>query len=247
MSLRRFHTEARHATRRTVTTTTDSPTPLALWLEQHVPLNAPQTAREELASAVTHGLGAVASVVGLVLLVARASSRENTSALIGVSVFGLSMVMLYSASCLYHALRTPFWKRISRVIDHGSIYLLIAGTYTPVMMMLGGVWGWGTFAAIWTFAAIGIALELFKMKKSKVVTILVYVAMGWSILVPWGALKAVAPPALLHWAVAGGVTYTAGTVFYAMKKLPYHHAIWHLFVLGGSACFWIGIYAHCCG
>ena len=222
-------------------------TPAQGWLERHVPLNPPDTAGEEHASAVTHGLGALASAVGLVLLILRAASGPTVSPLVGVTVFGSSMVLLYSASCLYHASRDPSWKRIGRVIDHSSIYLLIAGTYTPVMLMLGGVWGWSVFGAIWAFAVFGILLELFKMRKSKIAAAAIYVAMGWAIVIAWGPLKAVADPGMLQWMVAGGVTYTAGTVFYALKKLKFHHAIWHMFVLGGSACHWAGIYLYCCG
>ncbi len=114
------------------------------------------------------------------------------------------------------------------------------------MLMLGGVWGWSVFGAIWTFAAFGIFLELFKMRKSKIAAAAIYVAMGWAIVIAWGPLKAAADPGLLPWMVAGGVTYTAGTVFYALKKLKYHHAIWHMCPIGGSACHWVGIYLYCC-
>ena len=217
------------------------------WLERHVPLNPPDTAREEMASSLTHALGALASAVWLVLLATRAWTQGGLAELVGVSVYGASMVLLYSASTLYHASTSPVWKRIGRLIDHSSIYLLIAGTYTPVMLMVGGTWGWSVFGAVWACAALGIGLELVKMRKSKIGAAVVYIAMGWAIVVAWNPLKAVAPPGLLHWMVAGGVTYTAGTVFYALKKLMFHHAVWHLFVLGGSACFWIGIYRYCCG
>ncbi len=217
------------------------------WLERHVPLNAPDTTGEEVASAVTHGLGAVASAIGLAMLVARASSLGTTTTVVGMTVFGLSMVLLYTASCLYHSVRGPSAKRLCRIIDHSSIYLLIAGTYTPVMLMLGGVWGWSIFGIVWACAGLGIVLEVVKMKKSKLASLAIYVAMGWVIVLAWSPLKAVADPRLLHWMLAGGVTYTVGTVFYALKSLKFHHAIWHLFVLGGSAFFWIGIYKYCCG
>jgi hemolysin III len=230
-----------------VTSSTQHFTPAPGWLERHVPLNPPDSTSEEIASATTHGLGAVASAIGLVLLITRASSLGTTTTVLGMTVFGLSMVLLYAASCLYHSARDPSAKRLCRVIDHGSIYLLIAGTYTPVMLMLGGVWGWSILGVVWTCAGLGILLELFKMKKSKLASLAVYVAMGWVIILAWPPLKAVADPRLLHWMLAGGVTYTVGTVFYALKSLKYHHAIWHLFVLGGSTFFWIGIYAYCCG
>jgi hemolysin III len=212
------------------------------WLERHVPLNPPDTVGEELASAITHGIGALASVAGLVLLVVKAAGGESASALVGVTIFGVSNVILYSASCLYHAFREPTAKRICRIIDHGSIYLLIAGTYTPVTLLMGGLWGWTVFGIIWGFAVVGICLELFRMKKSKIATAAVYLVMGWTIVIAWGPLNEVVPPEFINWAVAGGLTYTVGTVVYAMKKLPYRHAIWHLFVLGGSACFFVGIY-----
>ena len=214
------------------------------WLERHVPLRPPDSDGEELASALTHGVGALASVLGLVLLIVRAAHGDSASTVVGVTIFGTSMILLYSASCLYHSFREPNKKRICRIVDHSSIYLLIAGTYTPMTLAMGGVWGWTVFGIVWAFAFVGICLELFRMKKSKIVTAAVYLAMGWTIIIAWGPFKKVVTPEFFNWAIAGGLTYTVGTVFYAMKKMPYHHAVWHLFVLGGSAFLWIGIFFH---
>ena len=216
------------------------------WLERRVPLNPPDSPGEDFTSAITHGLGALASLLGSVLLIVKASSYGTVATVLGVTVFGLSMVVLYSASCLYHSARQPTFRRLARIIDHGSIYLLIAGTYTPITLMIGGAWGWTLFAIVWACASIGIVLEVFKMKKSKLASLAIYVTMGWIVVVAWSPLKAAVPARLLDWMLAGGVTYTLGTPFYALRSLKYHHALWHLFVLGGSTLFWFGIYFHAC-
>ncbi len=214
------------------------------WIEKHAPLNSKDSYGEELANAITHGIGAVASMAGLILLVLRAATRGSTTSVVGASVFGVSMVILYSASFLYHSFKDPQKRRVCRIIDHCSIYLLIAGTYTPVTLLIGGGWGWSLFGIVWGIGVVGIFLELFELKRSKLVTIAVYVAMGWTVVIALGPLTRVVDPRMINWGLAGGVTYTAGTIFYAMKRMPYHHSIWHLFVLAGSTFFWIGIYRY---
>lgn len=204
---------------------------------------------EEIANSITHGIGALLSVAGLTMLVVYASMAADPWVTISVSVFGTTLVLMYLASTLYHALPHPNVKRLFRKIDHCAIYLLIAGTYTPFLLVhLRGPWGWSLFGTLWTIAIAGC---LFKMAFidagahhawwDKVSTGL-YVAMGWAIVIALKpTLELVPLPALLLMAL-GGLAYTGGTVFYMWQRLPYNHAVWHLFVLAGSTFHFFAIF-----
>jgi hemolysin III len=198
--------------------------------------------REELANVVTHGVGLAAAVAGAALLIVFAALKGDVWEIVGVSVFATSMVALYTASTLYHAARDPIVKARLKVLDHAAIYLLIAGTYTPFMIdELRGGWGWSLFGVIWGLAVVGIALKLVFIGRFKVISTAVYVAMGWLVLIAVVPLVQALDPITLVWMVAGGVAYTAGTPFYHNRRIRYSHAIWHLFVIAGSACHAIAV------
>ena len=196
---------------------------------------------EEIASAVTHGLGAVASLAAGAVLITFASLAGDVWAIVGASVFVTSLVLLYTASTLYHAIPWQRAKARLRVFDHCAIYVLIAGTYTPFLLgPLRGAWGWSLFGVIWTLAVAGVVFKLFYTGRFKLVTTLVYLLMGWLVIVAARPMMSSLPPSSLAWLVAGGLSYTAGTVFY-MSRRSYAHAVWHLFVLGGSACHFVAV------
>ena len=195
---------------------------------------------EEIAHAITHGLGALGSLIGLAVLVARALKSGSIGLIVGVSVFGATMVILYTASTLYHALTAFRAKRVFKLLDHGAIYLLIAGTYTPFCLVtLGDRWGWTVFGLAWGLAIIGIVYEVVLKRPWKRLSLIFYLALGWLIVIAIGPLiKALPAPALML-LLGGGVAYTGGALFYAWRGFPYHHALWHLCVLAGTALHYI--------
>jgi hemolysin III len=190
---------------------------------------------EEVAHALTHGLGLVASVGGLVTLVVAAWLRGDAWHIVGVSIFGATLVLLYAASTLYHSIRNPRVKRFFQRLDHAAIFLLIAGTYTPfTLVSLRGGWGWTLMAIVWGLAILGIVLEV--AGHTRRLSVALHLAMGWLAVIAAGPLiRSVHPDGLLLLAL-GGVAYTLGVVFYAWQRLPYNHALWHLFVMAGSVC-----------
>ena len=191
---------------------------------------------EEIASAVTHGLGAAASIAGLAVLATAAARRGDAWHVVAVSIFGASLILLYAASTLYHGLPAGRAKAVFRVLDHSAIYLLIAGTYTPfTLVSLRGPWGWSLFGVIWGCALVGIALRLTFGARWRVARVILYVAMGWAGIVAIRPMVATVPAGCLILMVLGGLAYTVGIVFYGWHRLPYHHSVWHLFVLAGSA------------
>jgi hemolysin III len=198
--------------------------------------------REELANAITHGFGMVAAVAAAAVLIVLASLGGDVRLITGVSVFATSLIALYTASTLYHSVRSEVLKARLKVFDHAAIYLLIAGTYTPFMIgALRGGWGWSLFGVVWGLAVVGIALKLVFTGRYRLLSTSMYVAMGWLVLVGMGPLVRALDPITLVWLVAGGVAYTAGTPFYHSGRIPYAHAVWHLFVLAGSVCHAIAI------
>jgi hemolysin III len=206
-------------------------------------LTARYSASAERANALTHGLGAVLSVAALCMLVINANAIGGTYRIVSVSVFGASMVLLYSASTWYHSVRDPRWKHWLRVFDHASIYLLIAGTYTPFTLVgLGGGWGWSLFGVVWGMAICGVTLKIFFVNKLPALSVGVYIGMGWLAIIAIKPVVAALPTAGLFWLVAGGLAYTFGVIFYCWKSLRHHHAIWHLFVMTGTACHFISVY-----
>jgi len=190
---------------------------------------------EEIANSVTHGVGVVLSVAALAVLATLAALRGNAWHIVGCSVFGATLVVLYLASTLYHGVRWPRAKRVLRVLDHSAIFLLIAGTYTPfTLVTLRGAWGWSLFGVIWGLAALGIVSRVTFLRRFPVVSVVLYLAMGWAVVVAARPLLSAVDMGGLLLLVGGGVAYTGGVAFYAWQRLPYHHAIWHGFVLLGS-------------
>jgi hemolysin III len=191
--------------------------------------------REEIVNAVTHGVGAVIAVVVTTLLVVMASLRDGAWSIVSVSVFGTTLIALYTSSTLYHAARRPAVKARLKVLDHASIYLLIAGTYTPfTLVTLRGGWGWSLFGVIWGLAVTGVVFKLLRTGRFPRLSTAVYIAMGWIVIIAIVPLVHALSAPTLALLVAGGVAYTAGTLFYHNHRIPYSHAVWHVFVLAGS-------------
>lgn len=200
--------------------------------------------REELLNALTHGVGAAAALAGSGVLITLAALRGDAWQLAGAVVFGVSLLLLYVASTLYHSARHPVAKARLKVFDHCAIYLLIAGTYTPFTLIgLRGPWGWGLFAAIWALALAGVVFKLFFTGRFKRLSTGIYIAMGWLVVVAIKPLFDALDAWTLGWLFAGGVAYTLGTVFYHRPGLRYSHAIWHLFVIAGSVCHYVAVFA----
>ncbi len=200
---------------------------------------------EELANTLTHGIGAVAAFAGGVVMVWLAALRGDGWQLAGAITFGVCLLLLYVASTAYHATPSPIARARLKVCDHCAIYLLIAGTYTPFTLVgLRGPWGWGLFAAIWTLALAGIVFKLFFTGRLRVLSTLIYVGMGWLVVVAIKPLLGALDGWELGWLLAGGVFYTAGTLFYHRPSMRYSHAVWHLFVLAGSVSHFLAVIAH---
>jgi hemolysin III len=200
--------------------------------------------KNELANTVTHGLGVAASIAALCILVVMAARGGDPWEVVGVSIFGASLILLYLASTLYHAVAHPNLKSRLKVLDHCAIYLLIAGSYTPFMIgVLRGGWGWSMFGVIWGLAIAGVIFKLFFTGRFPKLSTLIYVLMGWLVLIAAVPMFTLMSPTVLTWLVAGGVTYTAGTVFYHNERIRHAHAVWHLFVIGGSVCHALAVAA----
>jgi hemolysin III len=207
------------------------------------PHHSNDTRGEEIANSLTHGLGLALSIAGLTVLVTFAASRGDVWTVTGCAVFGASLVLLYAASTLYHSLRSRRWRRVLRVFDHAAIFLLIAGTYTPFTLVnLRGPWGWSMFWVVWGLAAAGIMLKLFFTGRFPVASTLIYLFMGWLVLVALKPLFGALPLSGLALLFAGGAAYSAGVAFYLWRRLPYHHALWHLFVLTGSVFHFFAVF-----
>jgi hemolysin III len=197
--------------------------------------------REEIANAVTHAIGAGMSLVGGVVLIILAATRADAWLAVSSAVFVVTLVLLYTASTLYHAVRSPRLRARFQVLDHCAIYLLIAGTYTPFMLgVVRGGWGWTLFTVIWTLAAAGVVFKLFFTGRFPVLSTAIYIAMGWLVVVAIGPMLQELSAATLAWLALGGVTYTAGTLFYHGSR-PFTHAVWHVFVLCGSICHAVAV------
>ncbi|WP_310572344.1 hemolysin III family protein [Gemmatimonas sp.] len=199
--------------------------------------------REELANAVTHGVGLVLSLIGMPILILAAMNRGERATVIGASVFGATLIALYAASTLYHAIPHPTLKQKLRVVDHAAIYLLIAGTYTPFTLgVLRGTWGWTLFGIVWTLAALGVLFKVvFGSGAMAKLSTAIYVAMGWVIIIAIKPLMASMEHAGLMLLVAGGLCYTGGVIFYVDRRRAWTHPVWHLFVMGGSICHYFAV------
>ena len=200
---------------------------------------------ERLFNTITHGIGSILSVVALVLMVVYASYNSDAWSIVGVSIFGTTLILLYMSSTLYHAFSNGRVKQIFKTLDQSFIYLLIAGTYTPVLLItLRNTLGWTVFVLVWAMAIGGITHRIFFFDKLKKLSLVSYIVMGWLSLIVFKSLLNAAPAELVVWLLIGGAFYTGGLIFYSWEKLPFNHAIWHLFVLGGSFSHFMGIYLY---
>lgn len=211
------------------------------WLE-NIPLSAKQSLGEEIANSITHGTGVGLSIAALVILVVYAAKLGDAWKVVGFSIYGAMLIFMFLSSTLYHAFPQPMVKRFFRILDHSAICLLIAGSYTPITIgVMRGGWGWTLFGLIWGLTFVVINLQIFAMHKLKWMSTMMYVLMGCLIVIAIRPLLDKAPQGLIMWMLIGGASYLLGVIFYIWKKLPYHHPIWHLFVLGGAICHFFGM------
>lgn len=212
------------------------------------PSKAKYSLAEEIANSITHGIGIVFSIVTLTILLVYAIWKKSGIAIVGFSIYGLCSIILYTSSTLYHSFQKEKLKGFFRIFDHSSIFLFIAGTYTPVALLsMEGPWRVGILIAAWSIALLGILFKIITYKnfdRYKAFSIMLYIAMGWLIVVAIKPMIQSMPFGFFGWLLAGGLAYTIGTVFYAIKRIPYNHAIWHLFVLGGSVLHFLGIFRY---
>lgn len=193
------------------------------------------TLGEEIFNSVSHGVGAGLSVAGTVVLIVSAVIHTNAWGIVSSCIYGATLIILYTMSTLYHSLTNAKAKAFFRIMDHNTIFLLIAGTYTPITLyFLGGVTGWVLFAIVWGAAVIGIIINSINLEKARIPSIFCYVAMGWVIIFAIKPLIAAMPTVSLVFLIIGGVFYTLGIIFYAIKKVKYFHSVWHLFTVAGS-------------
>lgn len=198
--------------------------------------------REEIANSISHGLGLVLAIVAVPILVLAAVRGGSVPFIVGASVFGGTMILLYLASTLYHSITHEATKNMCRLFDHTAIFLLIAGSYTPFSLgALRGAWGWSLLAAIWTLAIVGITLKIRKRTRHSRITIVLYVIMGWLAIVAVKPMVMLIPVPGLLLILAGGVAYTGGLAFFATERIRYNHFIWHLFVIAGTTCHFFAV------
>ncbi|HUJ88231.1 MAG TPA: hemolysin III family protein [Burkholderiales bacterium] len=201
-----------------------------------------QSLGEEIANSVSHGLGLLAALAAFPVLVAVAARGGSAAQVVGASVFATSAVLLYLSSTLFHAVTAPRAKRVFQVLDHSAIYLLIAGTYTPFTLgVLRGPWGWTLFGLVWGFAAVGTLLKIVGGVRFSGLSTLVYLAMGWLILIAADPAWHLVPKWGLAWLLAGGIAYTAGAAFFVAERIRYFHFVWHLLVVAGTACHFVAV------
>jgi hemolysin III len=197
---------------------------------------------DEIANTLTHGIGLVCSILGFAVLLALAILRGGLWQILGCAIYGATLVCLYAASTFYHGVSSPRAKRILHIFDHCAIYLLIAGTYTPFLLVnLHGSWGWSLFAAMWSIAVAGILFKLWFADRFPIFSVAMYVIMGWLGLIAARQVYLHVPLTGIVWIVLGGAAYTIGVVFYSCKRIPHHHVVWHLLVMAGSTCHYIAI------
>ncbi len=201
------------------------------------------TLGEDLANSISHGVGACLSVAALVLCVVKAAFESTAAGVVGAAIYGVTLVILYTMSTLYHAITNKTARKVLRVFDHVSIYLLIAGSYTPITLVtLRGAMGWTLFGIVWGVAILGIVLNSISIEKFKKFSIVSYICIGWAIVIGAKDILRLMPKTGLLFLAVGGVLYTVGIIFYALKKVKYMHSVWHLFVLGGSIMQFFSIY-----
>lgn len=205
------------------------------------------TRKEEIWNSISHGIGIPLGLAGLALLLVQGFHLGNWVYLVAVTVYGLSLTWTYITSTLYHSLHNASVKKRNflHLLDHTAIYIFIAGTYTPVALFaLPDIWDISILIGIWALAIAGVLIKVFSIGKYKKLSLVFYLLMGWMIIVAIEPLISFAPMPLLYWMLAGGIFYSLGTIFFSLRKLRFSHAIWHLFVLAGSACHFVGIYAY---
>jgi len=202
-----------------------------------------QSPAEEIANSISHGIGLVAALVGTPFLIMHAIRHGDTGFIVSTSVFSATMIFLYLASTLYHALPMGKAKGVFRVIEHSAIFLLIAGTYTPFTIgVLRGAWGWTLLGGVWGLAIVGVALKVFDKASHPILSTGLYLLMGWIVVIAVDPLLARVPTAGFLWLLAGGLSYTAGVAFFATdSRLQYGHLIWHLFVMAGTSCHYFAV------
>ena len=201
-----------------------------------------QSVGEEIANAVSHGVGLLLAVLAALILVVAAVQRGGMAEIAGASVFGTTMVLAYLTSTLYHALPRNRAKQVFRILDHGAIFLLIAGTYTPFTLgPLRGSWGWTLFGLVWGLALVGTVFKAVGGVRYPKLSTAVYIAMGWLVVIAIEPLRLTLPMSGLIWLLAGGIAYTAGVAFFAPRRLRYSHFVWHLFVIAGTACHFAAV------
>ncbi|RUO18888.1 PAQR family membrane homeostasis protein TrhA [Aliidiomarina haloalkalitolerans] len=197
---------------------------------------------EEIAHSVSHGLGVIAGIVGLVFLIYLSFEYGDIWHVVSVSIYGASIILLYSASTLYHAVTNLRLKRFFQLMDHAAIFLLIAGTYTPFLLVnLRGPWGWTLFIIIWSIALGGVLLEVLKKERVKWLSLSLYLGLGWMALVAIKPMLELVNTTGLLLLLIGGLLYSLGVIFYVRKQMVYHHAIWHLFVLAASVAHYFAV------
>lgn len=199
--------------------------------------------QEELANSITHGIGVVLSIAGLVLLVIYSSLNGNVWHIVSSSIFGASMIFLYTASTFYHSFTTEKLKYFFKILDHSFIYILIAGTYTPfTLVTLHGWLGWTLFGIIWGLAISGVVFKFYFVNRFSIVSTVIYLLMGWLIILAINPLMDALPFEGLIWLIVGGLSYSFGVIFYVWHNLKFSHGIWHLFVLGGTICHFFSVF-----
>src|SRR6476659_1960442 len=197
---------------------------------------------EEVANSISHGLGLLLAIASVPILILAAMKAGSAHSIVGVSVFGGTMVLLYLASTLYHSLTHEAAKQLFRLFDHTAIFLLIAGTYTPFSLgVLRGPWGWSLLAAVWTLAIVGITLKIRKRTRHSPIGIVLYVIMGWLAIVAVKPILMLIPVPGILLILAGGIAYTGGLAFFAAQRIRYNHFIWHLFVIAGTTCHFFAV------
>ena len=211
------------------------------WLERHITLQDYDDRKAEIENAVTHFLGSALSVAGLILILTHLDRAKDSSLRFGLIIFALTNILLYTASGLYHILPRSNAKRICRILDHSSIYILIAGTYTPILMYIGTRECYMLLAFMYLIVASGITVTILFWEKLKVVHVILYLIMGWLCVFFSADIFPFIPSGIVKFLLLGGLSYTFGLVFYAVKKIPHYHGIWHVFVLLGSIFFYVGI------
>ena len=202
----------------------------------------PQSLGEEIANSVSHGIGLLVALAAFPVLLTSALNRGDLAGIVGASVFATTMVLLYLASTLFHALPPNRAKRIFQILDHSAIYLLIAGTYTPFTLgVLRGDWGWTLFGLVWALAVVGTVFKALGGVRYTTFSTWVYLAMGWLVLIAIEPVLTLVPEWGLFWLLAGGIAYTAGAVFFMAERIRYFHFVWHLFVVLGTACHFVAV------